>query len=121
MSIQPTTSCPQPVKNADVFLLRLICHDWSDLYTDKILRHLRDAAQTTTKLIIVEHVVPLVYGEDETYKHIPGAVSTDAPPKPLLANTMAVNVVPYLVDLQNLFLRIFPESRLQCISHTICP
>ncbi|KAJ7147632.1 O-methyltransferase [Mycena crocata] len=91
---------PQAVTNADVFLLRFICHDWSDTYTLKILKHLRAAAKDTTKLIIIEHIVPLVCGEDESYQHIPGAVPTTVPPTPLLANMGAVKLVPYLIDLQ---------------------
>ncbi|KAJ6510967.1 O-methyltransferase [Mycena sanguinolenta] len=105
---------PQSVKNADIFLLRFIVHDWSDAYSSKILKHLRDAAQSTTKLIVVEHLVPLVCGEDETYKHIPGAVPDTLPPKPLLPNMGIVNIVPYFVDIQMMALlrgceRTFPH------------
>ncbi|KAF7326453.1 putative S-adenosyl-L-methionine-dependent methyltransferase [Mycena venus] len=91
---------PQSVKDAGIFLLRLVVHDWSDAYALKILKHLRDAAQSTTKLIVIENVVPLVCGEDESFKHIPGAVPTTLPPKPLLPNYGIVNMVPYFVDIQ---------------------
>ncbi|KAF8162504.1 S-adenosyl-L-methionine-dependent methyltransferase [Mycena galopus ATCC 62051] len=105
---------PQSVKNADIFLLRLVVHDWSDTYAFKILKHLRDAAQSTTKLIVIENVVPLVCGEDESFKHIPGAVPTSLPPKPLLPNCGIVNMVPYFVDIQMMALlrgceRTFPH------------
>ncbi|KAJ7330390.1 O-methyltransferase [Mycena albidolilacea] len=105
---------PQSVKNADIFLLRFIVHDWSDTYTFKILKQLRDAAQTTTKLIVIEHLVPLACGEDETYKHIPGAVPATLPPKPLLPNLGIVNMAPYAVDIQMMALlrgceRTFPH------------
>jgi hypothetical protein len=66
----------------------------------RILKQLRDAAQMTTKLIVIEHLVPLACGEDETYKHIPGAVPATLPPKPLLPNLGIVNMVPYAVDIQ---------------------
>ncbi|KAF7333316.1 putative S-adenosyl-L-methionine-dependent methyltransferase [Mycena venus] len=105
---------PQSVKNADIFLLRYIVHDWSDAYSFKILKHLRDAAQSTTKLIVVEHIVPLACEEDDAFKHIPGAVPTTLPPKPLLPNLGVVNMMPYFVDIQMMALlrgceRTFPH------------
>ncbi|KAJ7496668.1 O-methyltransferase, partial [Mycena latifolia] len=105
---------PQPIQNADIFMLRFICHDWSDPYTLKILKYLRDAAQNTTKLILIEHIIPFVCGEDGSYRHIPGAVPTSNPPKPLLANMGTVRMVPYLVDMQMMALfrgceRTFPH------------
>lgn len=39
-------------------------------------------------------------GEDEAYKHIPGAVPATLPPKPLLPNWGVVNMTPYYVDIQ---------------------
>ncbi|KAJ6463521.1 O-methyltransferase [Mycena sanguinolenta] len=89
---------PQPVKTADIFLLSRICHDWSDTYVHRILKHLRDAAQPTTKLIIQERIIPFVCGENDSYNHIPGAMSGIASPKPLLANMG--RMVPYLTDMQ---------------------
>ncbi|KIK62690.1 hypothetical protein GYMLUDRAFT_41605 [Collybiopsis luxurians FD-317 M1] len=105
---------PQPVKNADVFMVRFICHNWSDTYLLKILKHLRDSAQSTTKLIVMEHPIHFVCGEDETYKHIPGAVPTEIPPKPLLPNMGAVDLTSYLIDMQMMSLlhgceRTFPH------------
>ncbi|KAK7028529.1 putative S-adenosyl-L-methionine-dependent methyltransferase [Favolaschia claudopus] len=105
---------PQSVKNADIFLLRFIVHDWSDTYSHKILQHLRDAAQTTTKLIVVEHLAPLACEEDPAFKHIPGAVPDSYPPKPLLPNLGIVNMAPYNVDIQMMSLlrgceRTFPH------------
>ncbi|KAJ7835943.1 O-methyltransferase [Mycena olivaceomarginata] len=88
----------QPVKDADIFLLCRICHDWSDSYALKILKHLREAAQSTTKLIIQERIVPFVCGEDESYKYIPGAMTNTDSPKPLLANMG--RMLPYLLDMQ---------------------
>ncbi|GAA5908141.1 hypothetical protein JCM6882_005952 [Rhodosporidiobolus microsporus] len=45
---------PQPVKNADIYLLRCIIHDWSDGESIKILKHLAAAAGPLSKLILVE-------------------------------------------------------------------
>lgn len=105
---------PQPVNNADIFILRFICHDWSDSYTLRILQRLRAAAQSTTKLIVLERVIRFVCGEDESYKHIPGAVPADRPPEPLLANMGTVGMAPYLADMQMMALlrgceRTFPH------------
>lgn len=66
----------------------------------RILKHLRGAAQSTTKLIVIEHLVPLACEEDDTYKHIPGAVPATLPPKPLLPNLGIVNMVPYFLDIK---------------------
>ncbi|KAJ7643408.1 O-methyltransferase [Mycena polygramma] len=107
---------PQPVKNADIFLLRFIAHDWSDTYTLNILQRLRASAQPSTKLLVLEHLVPLVCGEDEAYKHIPGAVPKpeEVPPAPLLPNLGIVSMMPYFVDMQMMALlrgceRTFPH------------
>jgi hypothetical protein len=37
---------PQPVKNASVYFLRSIIHDWPDAEAKKILKNLREAADT---------------------------------------------------------------------------
>ncbi|KAF7349748.1 hypothetical protein MSAN_01701700 [Mycena sanguinolenta] len=47
----------QPILNAAVFMLRWIVHDWSDDRVVKILRHLRDAAQPTTKLVVIDKIL----------------------------------------------------------------
>ncbi|KAJ7342673.1 O-methyltransferase [Mycena albidolilacea] len=49
---------PQPIKNADVVLPRQIVHDWPDGAVIKILAQLRAAATPTTKLIIVDQIIP---------------------------------------------------------------
>lgn len=48
----------QPVKGADVFLLRCILHDWSDKYAIKILRALVPALKPDVRIIVNEAVVP---------------------------------------------------------------
>jgi ubiquinone/menaquinone biosynthesis C-methylase UbiE len=48
----------QPVKDADVFFLRWILHDWSDENAVRILRALIPALKTGSKVIIQEFIVP---------------------------------------------------------------
>ncbi|KAJ7054305.1 O-methyltransferase [Mycena amicta] len=74
---------PQPVKNADVLMLRYIAHNWSDDRFVKILQNMRDAAQPKTKLIIIEKILSLASAAPAT--DIPGA-QKPAAPAPLLPN-----------------------------------
>ncbi|KAL2825755.1 O-methyltransferase-domain-containing protein [Aspergillus cavernicola] len=48
----------QPVVGADVYLLRLILHDWSDKYAVLILRALIPALKRGAKVVLNERVVP---------------------------------------------------------------
>lgn len=54
----------QPVKNADVYLFRMIFHNWGDKYCVQILQNLIPALKKGAKIVINDHVVP-----------IPGALS----------------------------------------------
>ncbi|KAL2054933.1 hypothetical protein ABVK25_004755 [Lepraria finkii] len=47
---------PQPVRGS-VYLMRHICHDWSDKYSIKILQQIVPAMDADSKIIMVEHVV----------------------------------------------------------------
>jgi hypothetical protein len=49
---------PQPVKGADVYLLRWILHDWSDKYSITILRSLIPALKQGAKVIINDVCIP---------------------------------------------------------------
>jgi len=49
---------PQPVKNAAVYSMRFIIHDWPDAESKKIMQTVRDAAGPSSKLILWENVVP---------------------------------------------------------------
>jgi hypothetical protein len=49
---------PQPVKGADVYLLRWILHDWSDKYAIRILRALIPALEKRSKIVVHEYILP---------------------------------------------------------------
>ncbi|KAF7349631.1 hypothetical protein MSAN_01689200 [Mycena sanguinolenta] len=90
---------PQPVPNAAVFMLRYIMHDWSDELVVKILRHLRDAAQPTTKLVVVDKIVVSAARVPDSKKEaIPGAARPSAP-APLLPNWGVGKAEVYYYDL----------------------
>jgi SAM-dependent methyltransferase len=48
----------QPVKGADVYLLRLVLHDWSDKYCHKIITALIPALKPGAKVVINDRVIP---------------------------------------------------------------
>ena len=86
------------MKNAAVFLLRNILHDWPDKYCLQILRHLRSSAAPSTRLVLVDNIMAYACVDNEL-KSVPGA-EIPLPPAPLLANGGTANAVPYLQDLQ---------------------
>ena len=57
----------QPIKSADVYILRWILHDWPDPYAVKILRALIPALTKTSRLCICEYVLPQ-WGAVSTYQ-----------------------------------------------------
>jgi hypothetical protein len=79
--------------------LRGIIHDWPDAYARKILKHLRASAQSDTKLILNDFLVPYAADSNNLFSDIPGA---DVPraPYPLLANLGTVSNRTVMVDLQ---------------------
>lgn len=48
----------QPVRSADLYLLRWILHDWPDAYAVKILRALIPALKPNARLCICEQILP---------------------------------------------------------------
>jgi hypothetical protein len=48
----------QPVKGADVYLLRWILHDWSDKYAVKILRNLIPALKKGARVVVSDMCLP---------------------------------------------------------------
>lgn len=49
---------PQPVRGADIYLLRWILHDWSDKYSITILRNLVPALKKGAKIVINDICIP---------------------------------------------------------------
>ena len=72
-----------------------------NLTASRMLRHLRNAAQPTTQLYIVDMILPLACVDTtEVAEPIPGAVRSLAPEgSPLLANLGKASANGYLLDL----------------------
>ena len=49
---------PQPVQDADVYLLRMIIHDWSDDDAVKILKELVKVMKDNSRIVIMDMVLP---------------------------------------------------------------
>ncbi|KAF8066927.1 O-methyltransferase [Lyophyllum atratum] len=95
----------QPIKDAAVFFLRVILHDWPDAQARLILLRLREAATPDTKLVLADFVLPLACvdvdapGDGEgVLEGVEGAESMLAP-APLLANLGKASANAYWMDL----------------------
>ncbi|KAI9063980.1 S-adenosyl-L-methionine-dependent methyltransferase [Trametes sanguinea] len=85
----PWTPLPSG-KTPDVFLIRLILHDWPDRKCVQILRTLRSAAGPDTKLIIGDMLLPYACSSDGAF------IERDSP---LLPNLGVGNLHGYLMDI----------------------
>ncbi|KIP10249.1 hypothetical protein PHLGIDRAFT_85462 [Phlebiopsis gigantea 11061_1 CR5-6] len=88
---------PQPVKDASVFVVRQVLHDWPDKQCLDILRQLRGAATPNTRLIIIDNLMSYACVEEEL-RNIPGALR-DLPPPPLLPNGGHSSTFAYTEDM----------------------
>ncbi len=80
-----------------MFFLRLIMHDWPTKEGVKILQKLRESASATTKLVIVDQVVPYACPNPKALAEIEGATLIKAP-STLLANLGEANSDVYTTD-----------------------
>ncbi|KAF8728516.1 hypothetical protein AX14_006537 [Amanita brunnescens Koide BX004] len=91
---------PQPQTNASIFLLKHVLHDWSDKYSLKILKQLRDAATPDTKLVVLETIMPYACHDTEDIADgITFSGAAKKAPNPLLANWGAVAEFIYVLDM----------------------
>ncbi|THU93684.1 S-adenosyl-L-methionine-dependent methyltransferase [Dendrothele bispora CBS 962.96] len=91
---------PQPIKDANVFLVKQILHNWSVGYTTRILRHLREAAQPNTLLVIIENITPYACRiPSGTVDTIAGAADVKPAPEPLLPNYGGLSGTVYGLDM----------------------
>ena len=88
---------PQPIKNADVFFLRAVAHNWSDGHLITILTHLRDAATPETKLVIVDWILPYACA-NTSVEEVPGSVPANPAPAPLLPSYGYPNITCFQHD-----------------------
>lgn len=58
---------PQPVEGADIYLLRRLLHDHSDTDAAKILRAVKDAMGSESRILIEDMIVPDLYGEESEW------------------------------------------------------
>ncbi|KAI0780347.1 S-adenosyl-L-methionine-dependent methyltransferase [Trametes elegans] len=88
-----------------VYILRVITHDWPDVFVTRILLNLRQAAGPDTKLLIADHILPLACVDEGTDDEVegemlPGAIrSLASEGSPLLPNLGKANANAYWMDL----------------------
>lgn len=59
---------PQPVKDADVYLLRMIIHDWADTDAARILKEIAEIMKKGNRIVIMDMVLPTPGTSSETFE-----------------------------------------------------
>jgi len=95
----------QPIKDAAVYLLRFVLHDWPDEPARKIMKQLRCSAAQDTKMILLEWIVPYTCAvtDEDSFADIPG-VKTEPVPYPLLPSLGPATSHIYFADMRVSFL-----------------
>ncbi|KAF7775852.1 hypothetical protein Agabi119p4_4245 [Agaricus bisporus var. burnettii] len=90
----------QPVVGADVYLARIVFHDWDDKHVIQILKRLRAAASSKTRLIVADYIIPFA---SKTSSSLSSLIFTDSPtidpPPPLLPNLGKAHANTYYLDI----------------------
>lgn len=89
----------QPVKNARVYFLRMVLHDWADDVCIRILKKIREAAGPDSELMIIDTIVDYACTDTTASAGMPGG-RVAPPPSPLLTNGGHSQIFFYLIDLQ---------------------
>jgi len=100
---------PQPVKDADIFLLRHILHDWSNSRAIEILKRLREAAVPgKTRMVVIDVIIQYACAADrEQIGRVENVVFEEQgkkgeAPMGLLSNLGRASARNYLLDLMML-------------------
>jgi hypothetical protein len=80
-------------------MLRLISHGFPTEIMKKVLTRLRASAQSTTKLLLLDLIIPYAAPSSNEFPDIPGSGSPPVP-EPLLPNLGIANSVAYWLDMQ---------------------
>ena len=73
---------PQPVKDAAVYFVRIVLHDWPEHEVHKIMKNTRAAAGPSSKLVLFEFLIPHACENPEN-----SFVNSPPVPAPLIPNT----------------------------------
>ena len=97
---------PQPIKDADIFILRYVLHDWPNTKAIEILKRLREAAVVgKTRVVVVDGVIQYACAVDRKKIHgaedivFEGSGEKSEVPAGLLPNLGKAGARNYCLDL----------------------
>ncbi|KIY49128.1 O-methyltransferase [Fistulina hepatica ATCC 64428] len=86
---------PEAIRAPDVFLVRMVIHDWSDPYAEKILVQLRKAAGPNTRMVFVDHILRHTCEAPASSSQVVGYDNVKPAPAPLLKNMGAATMITH--------------------------